>query len=39
MVAEQQLGDDARADVDQDPGAAALDEVAGAGLARIGASR
>ena len=39
VVAEQQLGDDAGADVDQDAGAAALDEVAGAGLARIGASR
>ena len=36
VVAEQQLGDDAGADVDEDTGAAALDEVAGARLARVG---
>ena len=35
VVAAQELGDHAGTDVDQHPGAAALDEVAGARLAGI----
>jgi hypothetical protein len=35
MAVLQQLGDDPRPDVDQEPSPAALDEVAGAGLAGV----
>jgi len=39
VVSAQELSDDTGADVEQEPGAAALDDVAGTGLTGIGACR